>query len=58
MSALVFLGVAVAISVIGSIVIAIRQRPKSGFGHSINDFSDHLRALAPEPDDEERGSGT
>jgi len=58
MSTLVFLGLALAISVIGSIVIAILHRPKSGFGHSIDDFSDHLRALAPERDDEERGHGT
>lgn len=54
MSALVFLGAAVVVSIIGSVVIALRNRPRTGMYQSIDDFNDHLRALAPESDDEGR----
>ncbi len=54
MSALVFLGIAVGLSLIGSLVVAIRHRPKTSAHQSIDDFAEHLRALAPDRRDDER----
>jgi len=52
MTAIIFLGAAIAASIVGSVIIAIRNRPRTGMYQSIDDFTDHLRALAPETDDE------
>jgi len=54
MSALVFLGIAVVLSLIGSAVVAIRHRPRTGPHQSIDDFAAHLRALAPDDRDPQR----
>ena len=54
MSALVFLGIAVGLSLIGSLIIAIRHRPKTSAHQSIDDFTAHLRALAPDRRDDEQ----
>jgi hypothetical protein len=48
MSALVFLGIAVVLSLVGSVIVAIRHRPRTSAHQSIDDFAEHLRALAPE----------
>jgi hypothetical protein len=51
MSALVFLGAAVALSVLGSLVISFRNRSSKSHGDGVSDFSALMRALAP--DDEQ-----
>ncbi len=51
MNALVFLGIAVVLSLVGSLVVAIRHRPKTSPHQSIDDFAAHLRALAPQERD-------
>ena len=54
MSALVFLGIAIGLSLIGTLVVAILHRPRTSAHQSIDEFAEHLRALAPEPRDGER----
>jgi len=53
MSALVFLGAAVALSVLGSLVISFRNRTSKAQGDAVSDFSALMRALAPEDNDAE-----
>lgn len=48
MSPLIFLGVAVVLSVLGSIVIALRHRSPKTMYSSIDGFSERMRALAPD----------
>ena len=48
MSALVFLGAAVALSVLGSLVISFRNRTSKSEGDGVSDFSALMRALAPD----------
>jgi hypothetical protein len=50
MSALVFLGAAVALSVLGSLVISFRNRTSKSQGDGVSDFSALMRALAPDDD--------
>jgi hypothetical protein len=50
MSALVFLGAAVALSVLGSLVISFRHRTSKSEGDGVSDFSALMRALAPDDD--------
>lgn len=55
MSNLVFLGVALVISVIGVTILVLRSRPPSSPHSSIDQFHDKMRALAPdEPEIEGR----
>jgi hypothetical protein len=51
MSALVFLGAAIALSVLGSLVISFRNRTSKQQGDGVSDFSALMRALAPDDDD-------
>ena len=48
MSNLVFLLIAVVLSVIGVGVLVVRNRPSSSPHSSIDEFHDKMRALAPE----------
>lgn len=47
MSAIVFLGIAVVISVVGSTLLYVRNRAPSSIEASIDDFRRELQALAP-----------
>ena len=55
MSNLVFLLLAVIISVVGVTVLVLRSRPSSSPNSSIDQFHDKMRALAP---DDLQGGGT
>lgn len=48
-SAVGFLLFAVAVSVVGGGIIALRHRRPTSFTTSIDDFSERMSALAPEP---------
>ncbi len=48
MSNLVFLGIAVVLSLVGCTVLWLRNRPPRSVEHSIREFSKELQALAPE----------
>jgi hypothetical protein len=49
MSGLVFLMAALALSVVGSLVLWLRQRQPTSFDQGIDDFSMEMKALAPPP---------
>lgn len=49
-SAVAFLLVAVAVSVLGSIVLWLRHRKPTGFSSSIDEFQREMAALAREPE--------
>lgn len=51
MSNLVYLLVAFAISVVGVVAVWARSRPPSSPNSSIDQFSEKMRALAPNDDD-------
>lgn len=55
MTALVFLGIVVGVTVIGSVVIALRSRPSAGSDDGVAMFSALMDELAPPPrsDDED-----
>jgi len=55
MSAIVFLGLAVAVSIAGSLVVALRHRQPRNRYHAVDDFSARMDALAPP--DETRNQG-
>ncbi len=56
MSSLVYLAVAVLISVIGSLVLAFRNRRPRSLDYGIREFERQIQALRPEqPRDERRG---
>ncbi len=58
MTALVFLGIAVLLSVGGCLVLWLRHRPPRSIDAHIRDFARELDALAPEsPYDQSRRSG-
>ncbi|HKY13572.1 MAG TPA: hypothetical protein VJM33_01515 [Microthrixaceae bacterium] len=48
MNALVFLGVALAISLIGSLVVLARNRNPRSIETGIDDFTERMKALSPE----------
>ena len=48
MNALLFLAVAVVVSVIGSIIVLIRNRSPRSMDHGIDDFAQRMRALQPD----------
>jgi len=52
MSALVFLGVAIAVSVIGSLLVLLRHREPKTVDSSVNEFNERMQALSPELDQE------
>jgi hypothetical protein len=51
-SALLFLAAAVVVSVIGSLIVLIRNRSPRSMDQGIDDFAERMRAL--EPDERER----
>jgi hypothetical protein len=53
MSALLFLAVAVVVSVIGSVIVLIRNRSPRSVEQGIDDFAERMRAL--QPDEREHG---
>ena len=57
MSNLVYLGIAVALSLVGCTVLWLRNRSPRSMEHSIKEFTRELDALAPNgvPDDSSRG---
>ena len=48
MSALVFLGVAIAVSVVGSLIVLLRNREPKTADSSVNEFNSRMQALSPE----------
>ncbi len=48
MNALLFLGVAVVVSVIGSLIVLARNRSPRSIDHGIDDFAQRMQALSPE----------
>lgn len=48
MSAFVFLGIAIGLSVLGSLVVLLRHRPPRSDHHAIDDFRARMQALAPD----------
>jgi hypothetical protein len=59
MSNLLYLGIALLLSIIGCLVIWYRNRKPTSLTAGIEEFQRELRALAPDrrPDREERRSG-
>jgi len=51
LSNLAFLILAVIVSVVGSLIVVARHRKPSSLTTSIDDFSQRMQALAPEPTD-------
>ena len=47
MSSLLYLGIAVVISVIGGLYIYVRNRKPTSLNHGIEEFQREMRALAP-----------
>jgi hypothetical protein len=54
MNALVFLGIAVAVGILGSLVVAFRNRSGHTQDDGVEHFSAVMRALAPDDDPERR----
>jgi hypothetical protein len=52
---LVFLGAALLLSVIGSMLLWLRHRKPTSLHHGIDSFSREMRALSPDKDQTERG---
>jgi hypothetical protein len=57
MSNLIYLLVAVIISVVGVLAVWARSRPPTSPTSSIDQFSEKMRALAPDEDDRKDPSG-
>lgn len=53
MGAVAFLLVAVVLSVLGSVILLVRQKQPTGLNNSIDSFRREMDALAP-PDDRHR----
>jgi hypothetical protein len=53
MNALLFLAAAVVVSLIGSLIVMIRNRSPRSDDQGIDDFAERMRAL--EPDEREKG---
>jgi hypothetical protein len=53
-SALLFLGIALAVGILGSLVVAFRNRSSRTSDDGVEHFSAVMRALAPEDDRERR----
>ena len=58
MNALVFLGVAVVVSVVGSLIVLLRNRSPRSIDHGIADFSQRMQALSPDGEPEAAGELT
>ena len=57
MSALVFLGVAVAVSLIGIAIMALRARQPTSLESGIDAFKREMQALEPEDERRQRQAG-
>ena len=61
MSNLLYLGIAVVVSIIGCTYIYLRNRKPTSLTHGIEEFQRELKALAPDrrptPDTRDRGQG-
>ena len=55
MSGLAFLAIAVGVFLFGSIILWIRNRDRTTFTTSIDEFSDNMGALSPDEDSDQRG---
>lgn len=55
MSSLVYLFVAVALSIMGSLILWYRHRRPRSLESGIDEFSRELKALAPKRDQDQRG---
>ena len=51
MNGLVFLSIAVVLSVVGSLVLWFRHRNPTSMNHGIDEFQREMRALAPHRDE-------
>ena len=51
MNGLVFLSIAVVVSVVGSLVLWFRHRNPTSMNHGIDEFQREMRALAPNRDE-------
>ena len=51
MNGLVFLSIAVVVSVVGSVVLWLRHRNPTSLKHGIDEFQREMRALSPDRDD-------
>ncbi len=57
MTNLLYLGIAVVVSIIGCLVLYLRNRKPTSLSAGIEEFQRELRALAPEPRGEGRDRG-
>ena len=57
MSSLAFLAIAAGVFLIGSLVIWFRNRDRTTFTTSIDEFSSEMGALSPDSDSDRNGSG-
>ena len=57
MSSLLYLLLALVLSVVGSLILVYRHRRPRSMEEGIDEFNRELRALAPERREEERRSG-
>ena len=55
MNGLVFLFVALIVSVGGSMLLWLRHRDPTSYDHGITEFQREMRALAPDRDPRDRG---
>jgi hypothetical protein len=60
MGNLLYIGIAVALSIVGSLVLYLRNRKPTSLTHGIEEFQRELKALAPDrrpADSRDRGRG-
>lgn len=57
MSSLIYLLIAVVLSVVGTLILMYRHRKPTSMEHGIDEFHRELRALAPERRAERRNRG-
>jgi len=55
MSVLLFLAVPLAVIIVASIVMSVRQRKPQGMRSSIGEFQQQMKALSPDGDEERKG---
>ena len=57
MSNLLYLGIAIAISILGGVIIYVRNRRPTSLNAGIEEFQRELRALAPDKRRDTDGTG-
>ena len=55
MNGLVFLGAALLLSILGSLLLWLRHRKPTSLHHGIDSFNKEMRALSPDKGETERG---